>query len=344
MKTDKILQTLSLSEKVHQMFILGLSGTCLSDENLNIQKAVRMGIGGIILFTPNIESYEQTAQLSADLQKLATIPLFVSIDQEGGRVERTHNVKNKVNYLPPGEIAATKTPEFAARQAEIMVKELQSMGVNMDFAPVLDVNTNPKNPIIGIRSFGDTPEQVIKFAKPVYQTFMANNIVPVVKHFPGHGMTGEDSHLTMPSVDLSMEELERIHIAPFKRAIADGVSAIMVSHVHYKAFNEDVTPASLSENVIKQNLRDKLGFEGIVVSDDMVMGGVKNYYDSLTACIKGINAGINLFIFRDSTDEVMDLINQIVFAVEKGDIPLQAINYSAKQILACKEKFIEGIA
>ncbi|NLF83759.1 MAG: glycoside hydrolase family 3 protein, partial [Candidatus Gastranaerophilales bacterium] len=272
MKTDKILQTLSLSEKVHQMFILGFPGTRLSDENLNIQKAIRKGIGGVILFTHNIESYEQTAQLSANLQEMAKIPLFVSIDQEGGRVERTGNVKDKVNYLSPGEIAATKTPEFAAQQAEIMVKELQSMGVNMDFAPVLDVNTNPKNPIIGIRSFGDTPEQVIKFAKPVYQTFMANNIVPVVKHFPGHGMTGEDSHLTMPSVDLSMDELERIHIAPFKQAIADGISAIMVSHVHYKAFNEEVMPASLSENVIKRYLRNKLGFEGIVISDDMVMG------------------------------------------------------------------------
>jgi len=327
---------MNLQEKILQMFILGFSGKELNEENQNIQQAIKEGLGGVILFSENIESYEQIANLTTELKKLASVPLFVSIDQEGGRVERTINIKNKINYLTPHALAETGNPDNARAQAEIMVKELKSMGINMDFAPVLDVNTNPNNPIIGLVFTSSNPQTVIGFAKPVYETFINNNIIPVVKHFPGHGDTGEDSHLTMPQVNLSFEELEKQHIEPFKVAFKDGVNAVMISHVHYKAFEETVLPASLSQNIIKHYLRGKLGFQGIVISDDMVMGGIDNYYDSFEACVKGIEAGIDVFIFRNSNDAILNLVHKLVKHVESGLLSRERIDDSVKRILRIK--------
>lgn len=330
------VNSLSLSEKIFQMFILGFSGTELCEQNINIQNAAKSGLGGVILFSENIISYNQAAHLTSELQKLARMPLFISIDQEGGKVERTINVKNKINYLAPMDIAATNNPEKARQQAEDMVKELKSIGVNMNFAPVLDVNTCVENPIIGIRSFGSTPETVIRFAKPVYTTLLKNGITPVVKHFPGHGDTREDSHHTMPCVDLAMDELESQHIAPFKEAFSDGINVVMVAHACYEAFDTDATPASLSKNVIKSYLRGKMGFDGLVLSDDMVMGGVKNYYDGIDACLKGIDAGIDMFIFRNSDESILSIIHKLVECVENGVLSENTINESVRRILACK--------
>ncbi len=353
MKTDKLLKSLSLKQKIFQMFILGFSGENLSSGNLNIQKAIQTGLGGIILFSENIKSYNQTAKLTQDLQNMASIPVFVSIDHEGGKIERTINIKNKINYLSPGELAVKGNPVSAHIQAETMAKELNSIGVNMNFAPVMDVNTNKKNPIIGIRSFGSDPDTVIEFSKAVYKTFIKNSIIPVAKHFPGHGDTGEDSHLTMPVVDLSFEELENIHIKPFKQAVKDGINAIMVSHVHYTAFENEtlptshkqelqslVTPASLSQNILKNYLRGNLKYKGLIISDDMVMGGIKNYYKNYDACVRGINAGIDIFVFRDSSDKTLNIIEKLCAAVKNGDLSEDRINESAQRILQCKEKFL----
>ncbi len=339
-RKEEFLSSLSLKEKIFQMFILGFSGIEINQQNLNIQNAITSGLGGVILFSGNIDSYEQAAKLTSSLQSMAKVSLFMSIDQEGGRVERTINVKNKINYLSPFNLAQTGSPDNARVQAEKMVDELKYMGINMNFAPVLDVNTCKHNPIIGIRAFSDDTDTVIKFAKPVYETFMKNNIIPVVKHFPGHGDSCEDSHHTMPCINLSFEELENVHIRPFKTAFEDGVSAVMVSHSCYRAFDNENLPASLSENVIKNYLRAKMGFKGLIISDDMVMGGVQNYYDSTEACIKGIKAGIDLFIFRYSDDGTINIINSLVDCVESGVLSRELINESVWRIINCKSKSI----
>lgn len=335
----KIVKNLSLKEKFSQMFILGFSGVCLNAENQNIQVLAKNGLGGVIYFSENINSYEQIQALSKELQAIAKIPLFVSIDQEGGRVERTGNIQNKVIYLSPAELAACDDIEFIKNQTRIMAEELKIMGVNMDFAPVLDVNTNENNPVIGIRSFGSNAKDVIKFSKPVYKTFIENNIIPVGKHFPGHGDTSEDSHLDMPSVDLTLEELEKIHIKPFKEAINSGLDVVMVAHVFYKAFNREIIPASLSYEIITGYLKQKLNFKGLVVSDDMIMGGISKNYDCLNACIKGINAGIDLFIFRNSSDETVKLIDELVKVAEKDLSFQEKINKSVEKILYTKKKY-----
>jgi len=339
MKNIDNIKNLSLKEKISQMFILGFSGTCLNSENKNIQNLAKNGLGGVIFFAKNIDSYEQTRDLSAELQNISKIPLFISIDQEGGRVERTINIKNKINYLSPMPLASEKNPELIKNQTQIMADELKFMGVNMNFAPVLDVNTNINNPIIGERSFGRTAEDVIKYSGPVYKTFIENNIVPVGKHFPGHGDTSVDSHIDMPVVDLSLEELENIHIKPFKEAFNNGLDSLMIAHVFYKCFNNEVIPASLSKEIISDYLKETLNYKGLIISDDMIMGGISKHYNYLESCIKGINAGIDLFIFRNSDDEILKLIDELANAAEKGLISLERINESVEKIFFIKKKY-----
>ena len=339
---NKKMNDLTVKEKIFQMFIMGFSGTDLNPENKNIQNAIKNGLGGVILFAENIDSYNQISDLSKNLQDTAKIPLFVSIDQEGGLVERTINIKNKINYLTAMALASTQNPEFIEKHTQIMAEELKFMGVNMNFAPVLDVNTNANNPIIGVRSFGSSTKDVIKYSEPVYRTFIQNNIIPVGKHFPGHGETSMDSHLDMPAVELSFEELENVHIKPFKNALNNNLDALMIAHVFYKCFDfpeKKAVPASLSKTIITDYLKGKLNYKGLIISDDMVMGGISKHYSYLDACIKGINAGIDLFIFRNSNDEIIKLIDELVNAVEKGLIPLEKIDESVEKILFIKEKY-----
>ncbi|OGI03640.1 MAG: hypothetical protein A2104_06940 [Candidatus Melainabacteria bacterium GWF2_32_7] len=343
MKKD-IINSLSIKEKLAQMFIMGFSGFELVQENLNIQKAVKMGLGGIIFFANNIKSIEQTSNLSKSLQNMAKIPLFISIDQEGGLVERTINCKEKLEYLTPMALCSTGKVENVKAHTEIMAQELRAMNINMDFAPVLDVNTNKNNPIIGIRAFSNDPEKVIKYSEAVYKTLKENNIMAVGKHFPGHGEAWADSHLEMPAINLDFNELEKIHIKPFKKAVENGLYAIMVAHVHYSAFNQtEKIPASLSKEVVTGYLKDKLGFEGLIISDDMAMGGITRHYEELTACIKAINAGIDLLIFRDSMN--IQLLDKLADAVGDGLISEEKINQSVGKILSSKEKYniIDGL-
>ena len=336
---NKKMNDLSLKEKISQMFILGFSGTCLNSENKNIQNLSKNGLGGVILFAENIHSYNQIQDLSKELQDISKIPLFISIDQEGGLVERTINIENKVDYLTAMALASTKNPELIKNHTQIMAEELKFMGVNMDFAPVLDVNTNINNPIIGVRSFGCNAEDVIKYSEPAYKTFIENNIIPVGKHFPGHGETSVDSHLDMPVVDLSFEDLENTHVKPFKKAINNGLDAMMIAHVFYKAFDNENNPASLSSKIITGYLKEKLNYKGLIISDDMVMGGISKHYNYLDACIKGIRAGIDLFIFRNSGNEILTLIEELVKAAENDLISMERIDESVEKILFIKEKY-----
>ncbi|EKE03150.1 MAG: hypothetical protein ACD_20C00241G0001 [uncultured bacterium] len=329
----------SLKEKIAQMFIMGFNGSELTQDNLNIQTAIKAGIGGIILFADNIKTQSQTSELILSLQSIAKVPLFTSIDQEGGLVERTINSQEKIDYLTPMALCSTGKTENVKIHTQIMATELKTLNINMNFAPVLDVNTNKNNPIIGIRAFSNNPEEVIKYSEPVYRTLQENNIIAVGKHFPGHGEAWVDSHHDMPVINLSIDELEKTHIKPFKYAIKNGLDALMVAHVHYTAFNKEKTPASLSKEVITDYLKNKLEFKGLIISDDMVMGGITKHYDKLTACIKAINAGIDLLIFRDSTNTNLALLDQLTEAVKDGLIPEERIDESVNKILLYKEKY-----
>ena len=318
----------SLREKVYQMFILGSSG-----EGLN--KALPLGLGGVIFFTQDIKSEKQIKKFTDGCKNIALIPPFLSIDQEGGRVERTENIHNGKKYL---------SARFAFEQGVLekqtveIANELSLYGINLNFAPCVDVNTNPQNPIIGERAFSNKTFEVIEAEKIVSKVYVDNGIIPCVKHFPGHGDASVDSHLGLPCIDISMDEMEKLHIAPFKSAIENGIDMVMVAHLHCTCFDKEVLPTSLSNNVISY-LRNVLGFDGVVISDDMVMKGVTDLYSPFDACVKGIKAGLNMFIYRNSSAETLDVIEKIFVLAQKDTELKEKIEDSFERIIRLKKKF-----
>ena len=283
---------MDIRNKLYQMFILGTEGDCYKE-------ALKNNLGGIIFFTKDIQAKEQFKSLIKDIKSIAKTSPFLSIDQEGGRVERTENIHKGKKYLS-AKYAFEKGEDFLAGQTKEIAKQLKDFGINLNFAPCIDVNTNPNNPIIGERAFSDNPDDVIKGEKIVSQIYRENGIIPCAKHFPGHGDANADSHLTLPEINL--------HIKPFKMC-AKTVEMIMVAHLHCTCFEKNVIPTSLSKNAIDY-LRNNLGFDGVIISDDMVMKGV-SCFGAVEACEKGIRAGLNLFIYRNSAPETIQIIETI---------------------------------
>lgn len=317
-----------LREKVYQMFILGTVGD-------GYQKALAEGLGGIIFFSKDITGIEQIKNLTAQCKKLAKISPFLSIDQECGRVERTENIHNGKKYLS-AKFAFEKN--VLIPQTTDIANELKILGFNLNFAPCVDVNTNPNNPIIGERAFSNRAEDVVKCAKIVSDTYKQYGIIPCIKHFPGHGDTDTDSHLALPKIELSLNEMEKTHILPFKAMIEYGIDMIMIAHIFCKCFDDKVIPASLSDSAIKY-LRNNLKYNGIIISDDMVMKGVSELYNPLEACLKGINAGINMFIYRNSDKITLDTIEQIISVAKKDAKLAEKIDNSYRKILQLKQKY-----
>lgn len=330
------MKDLTLKQKIAQMFITGYTG--FDFENCSeFVSLLKEGLGGVIFFTQNIESEEQFKSEIEKMRTSAPIPPFFSIDQEGGRVERTQNIHNGTRYLS-AKFAREKGEEFLRTQTSEMLRELENYGINMNFAPVLDVNTEVNNPIISERAYSDKTDEVIKASKIVLEEYKKYKIIPVGKHFPGHGGAKKDSHLTLPEIDVSLTDLKETHIKPFKSAIEQGLEAVMVAHIHYPSTDREIIPASLSKNVIQNLLRKELKFNGIVISDDMVMGGVQTY-TPFVACKKGIEAGVNMFIYRNTDKTILDLISNLETAVKTGEIDEQLIDFSVSKILEIKQKF-----
>ncbi len=319
-----------LKEKLYQMFILGTEGGYLN-------KALEYGLGGVIFFSKDIQTAEQFKILIEEIKSATKIPPFLSIDQEGGRVERTENIHNGKKYLS-AKFAFEKGEEFLKAQTEEISQELKSYGINLNFAPCIDTNTNPNNPIIGERAFSSNPEDVIKAENIVSNIYQKNGIIPCVKHFPGHGDANADSHLTLPEINLSLDEMEKTHIKPFKTAIENGIDMIMAAHLHCTCFEKDKIPTSLSKNALNY-LRNNLNFKGVIISDDMVMKGVSDFGD-VEACEMGIKAGINIFIYRFADKKTFDIIDQIYKKALNNNELKDNILKSYDKIINLKTKYL----
>lgn len=315
-----------MEKLIWQMFILGTG---------NLDLALKKGLGGVIFFTKDIQSETQFKNLISDIKAKAIIPPFLSIDQEGGRVERTENIRPK---RFSARYAYEKGFEFLKKQSEEISNELNKWGINLNFAPCIDVNTNPSNPIIGERSFSDNPEDVIKGMNTFINASRKFNVIPCVKHFPGHGDADKDSHLTLPRIDLSLEKMEEFHISPFKKAIENHIEMIMVAHLHCTCFDKSVCPASLSKNVIEY-LRKNLKYDGIIISDDMEMKGVQSY-GSLESVVMGIKAGLDMFIFREANDKTLNMIKKLCAIIEEDDCLKNRVLEANKRIAKLKESLI----
>lgn len=299
-----------MEKLIYRKFILGTGG---AENRKYLDEALLKGLGGVIFFTRDIDSRDQFKNLIDSIRSKSDERLFLSIDQEGGRVERTENIHAR--YLSP-RFAFKRGEAFLKNQTDKIAKELVDYGVNLNFAPCADVNTNPNNPIIGERAFSDNAEDVSKCVSIVSEVYRRNGVIPCLKHFPGHGDASSDSHLTLPVIDLPLNVMESVHIKPFKDNI--NTEMIMVAHLHCTCFDNDPVPASLSENVIGY-LRNIIKYKGVVITDDMVMKGVQKY-GSLEACEMAIRAGVDMFIFRDANEAVLKMIDQLVKKVKADDV------------------------
>lgn len=317
-----------MKKSVYQMFILG------TGEYLN--KALSKGLGGVIFFTRDIDSKEEFQNLIKDIKSKSLIPPFLSVDQEGGRVERTEKIHER--YFSP-RFAFAKGEDFLRKQTEQIAHELSEYGINLNFAPCIDVNTNPNNPIIGERAFSDNTEDVIKGECIVSEVYRKNGIIPCAKHYPGHGDADKDSHQTLPEIDLPMDIMEKIHILPFKAAIKNNAEMIMAAHLHCTCFDKTTVPASLSKNAIGY-LRNELGYNGVIISDDMVMKGVQAY-GSTDAIIMGIKAGLDMFIFRESDKQTIESIEKAISIIEKDEDLINKVKDSNKRISKLKHKYLK---
>jgi beta-N-acetylhexosaminidase len=337
----KLLSGMALEEKIGQMFHVGFTSTKVTSDIKDMIENYH--IGGIIYFRRNIESLQQVSDLSNELQLLSAnkrpdLPLIISTDQEGGMVNRliggTHFPGNMV-------IGATKKSSLAERAGKAIAGELKAVGINMDFAPVLDVSNNPLNLVIGTRSFGGDPFLVADLGVAFIKGMQEEGIIACAKHFPGHGDTSVDSHLDLPVIECRRERLEKVEIYPFKAAIKAGVDSIMTAHICVSALeSRKGIPATLSYNILTNLLREELGYTGVIITDCLEMKAIDDNFGTVEGSIMAIEAGADIVLVSHSLDKQKAAINAVVKAVKEGRITGERINQSLLRILRLKEKRI----
>lgn len=334
---DKI-SSMTMEEKVGQMLMIGFEGTQVNDQTSNFIQENH--IGGVILFERNITDSKQLLNLNRELKKLNAdsqdIPLFISVDEEGGLVSR---MPPKIVNLPDSkEIGDHNNSELAYQVGEAIGERVNAFGFNVTMAPVMDVNSNPDNPIIGKRSFGNNKEIVSKMGVEEMKGIQSKGIIPVIKHFPGHGDTDVDSHLGLPVVHNSLESIREMELVPFQKAIDHQADMTMVAHILLPEIdNED--PASLSKNVVTTILRGELGFDGVTITDDMTMGAILENYDIGDATVKAVQAGNDIVLVCHGDENKLKAVHSLTKAVESGTIKEERINESVERILLLKEKY-----
>lgn len=331
---------MTLEEKIGQLVIAGFPGYEAGPE---VTRIIRdYNVGGIILFARNVQNVEQLHRLNDELQQLAIangagIPLFIGIDQEGGTVTR---VKDGVTpLLSAMAIGASYNEEHAFRAGYITGRELFVLGINMNFAPVLDVNINPANPVIGLRSFGEDPKEVARLGTAFMKGLQAAGMLATVKHFPGHGDTGTDSHIALPTVPHDAERLQQVEFVPFIEAIEQGVDAVMSAHITFPAIDPTPgMPATLSHRIITGLLRQQLAFPGLIVTDALEMQAITNRYGIAEAAVRAVEAGVDLVLVGWPADwhDVIRVVESLRSAVYTGRLTEERIEQSVERIVRSK--------
>jgi beta-N-acetylhexosaminidase len=332
------VEQMTLEQKIGQLVMCGFEGTEPSEEVLRLIR--EKAIGGVIYFARNVRNVEQVVSLSAALQEAAAAsgqePLFIGIDQEGGMVAR---ITDGVALMPGAmAIAAAGSLEEAYQAALICGQELKALGINLNYAPVLDVNNNAANPVIGVRSFGEDPAKVAEYGVKTLQGLQSAGVIATAKHFPGHGDTNVDSHLDLPTVPHARERIEQVELRPFREAIAAGVDSIMSSHVVFPAFESQKLPVTLSKAVLTGLLREELGYEGVIMTDCMEMNAIAEHFGTVEAAVMAVEAGADLVLISHSHDRQQGAINALLQAVRSGRLSEERINRSVNRLLALKEK------
>lgn len=329
---DRIAQ-MTTEELAGQLLVVGVEGTAPGEDARQVIEDLH--VGGVILFGRNVENAGQLVELTNGLKErnrtVGNIPLFLCMDEEGGMVSR---MPPEVADLPN---AYDYHGDFSQRGA-ILGLECAAFGIQVDFAPVLDVWSNPGNTVIGRRAADTDAASAAQRGSELLQGLAGSGVVPVGKHFPGHGDTETDSHVGLPVVHKTAEELEQLELVPFRRAVEDGAPALMVAHILMTQL-DPLLPASLSPAVVKGLLREKLGFEGLVFTDDLTMGAVANTYGMGEAAVMAIGAGCDMALVCHGLDNAKAAYNALLFAVEDGTLTRQRLEESVRRILTLKETY-----
>jgi beta-N-acetylhexosaminidase len=331
-----------LRKHVGQLAIVGFDGHAVPADVKALAR--EFDLGGVIFFARNVESPEQVADLSRESQAMASeLPLWVSVDQEGGRVAR---LKRPFTEWPPmltlGRAGAPLNDALAERFAKALAAELHAVGISLDYTPVLDVLTNPKNPVIGDRALADRADDVARLGSIIIRTLQAEGIAACGKHFPGHGDTSVDSHLDLPLIEHAPDRLEAIELVPFKAAIAAGVASIMTAHILIPAL-DDERPATLSPAIVDGLLKKKLGYAGLVLSDDLEMKAISGRYGHSDATVLAIEAGCDAVLMcAPKPQEQFEALEAIIHAVEQQRLPLKRVEDALARHRRVKELFLAG--
>ncbi|SEN01606.1 beta-N-acetylhexosaminidase [Paenisporosarcina quisquiliarum] len=333
---DFSLSDLSLEEKVGQMIFAGIKGTDITNETKKIISTHQ--VGGIILFKDNLKNANQSVSLLNAIKQENTnnkVPLFLGVDEEGGRISRLP----ELTKLPTNEELGKRNDiSLSYNIGKLLGKELSAFGFNLDFAPVLDINSNPHNPIIGDRSFGTDAELVSELGLQMMKGIQSEQVISVIKHFPGHGDTAVDSHKELPIIQKSLEELQALELIPFKHAVEQGAEVVMVGHILLPKI-DSTYPASISERIITDVLREQLGYEGIIITDDMTMKAILNNLEIGESAVSAVKAGNDIVLVAHNYANVKKAIDSIIKAIENGEITEQRIDESVKRILSIKKKY-----
>ncbi len=289
----------------------------------------RRAFAGVVLFSRNVESPSQVHQLNARLRNILGPSALIAVDQEGGRVARLRAPFTE--WPPMRRFGEANSVALARAAGRVMGRELAVAGFNCNFAPVLDVDSNPRNPVIGDRSFGSDPRVVARLGLAFARGLEDAGILPCGKHFPGHGDTALDSHLTLPEVGRSLRELRRIELAPFRRAVAAGLPMLMSAHVRYPALDPE-RPATLSRRILRDLLRRELGFRGVVVSDDLSMHALDDVGSIGEAAVAALSAGCDLLLACESLDAAEEAAAAVTAAVRAGRIPERRIREALRRV------------
>lgn len=328
---------MTVKQMLGQKLVFGFHGTTLSEEFKNLIREYK--IGNVILFLRNVENARQLRTLCSEIQTLIRretgFPAFIIIDQEGGMVTRLP--QDAVNVPGAMALAATGDPENARLASQITIRQLRGLGANFNMAPVLDVNSNPANPVIGNRSFGDDPQNVAAFGTASAEPYAQSGVLCCVKHFPGHGDTAVDSHLGLPRVDKTEEELENTELIPFRRAIEAGVPAVMMSHVLFPKIETEQLPCTMSRRMVTGLLKQKLGFRGLILTDCMEMGAIRDHFGTPEGVVASIKAGVDLAEISSTFDLELGAAEAVNEAAKRGEFDLAEIRESAEKILRFKQ-------
>jgi beta-N-acetylhexosaminidase len=297
-------------------------------------------LGGVVLFARNVEAPDQVAELVYDLRQLRTgLPLWVAVDQEGGRVARLR--RGFTGWPPASTLGLSGDEALARRFARALAVELRAVGISMDFAPVLDVRTNPDNTVIGDRALSDQAEDVARLGSIIVTALQEVGVAACGKHFPGHGDTRLDSHLDLPLVEHPLERLRETELRPFRAAIDAGATAIMIGHLLVPAL-DDARPATLSRAIVSGLLRDELGFDGVVVSDDLGMRAVSDRYTIERATVGAAAAGCDAVLLCEPNHQAQSrALEALVRAVETGELLPGAVEASLARHRRAKERLLE---